>query len=259
MSAPPPQCKLPPGVPRGVWQYTQADHVAGQYDDYFAENWLFEFDQQVLAHHFTRPGLVVDFGCGTGRVLVRLARRGFQGLGVDLSMPMLRIVNEKARAEKLPIACLRANLVELDCLDDRSADYVTCLFSTLGMIRGHENRHRVLAHARRILRPEGRFVLHVHNFWYNLYDPAGRHWLLRHLPAVLTDPQLQRGDKFFDYRGIPRMYLHTFTQRELTRSLTQAGFKIDELIPLNASRQRRLRCGWFFGPLRANGWIAVCR
>jgi len=253
-----PQWRLPRGVTRGVWQYTQADHIAEGYDDYFALNRLFEFDEHVLASHFSRPGLVVDLGCGTGRALVGLARRGFRGLAVDLSPAMLQIVAEKAKSEDLPIHPLQANLVELDCLRSRSVDYGICLFSTLGMIRGRENRHRLLLHARRILKPGGLFVLHVHNLWYNLFNPAGRRWLLRHLPAVLLGRRLELGDKFFYYRAIPQMFLHTFTRRELVRALGRAGFRIRELIPLNTDRQQPLARPWFFGRVRANGWIVVC-
>jgi SAM-dependent methyltransferase len=250
--------QLPRGVSHGVWQYTQADHIAQQYDEYFALNRLFEFDEQILARHFGRPGLVVDLGCGTGRALVGLARRGFRGLAVDLSRPMLRIVTEKAESEKLPICVIQANLVELDCIRSRSLDYALCLFSTLGMVRGRANRDCLLAHVRRILKPGGLLVVHVHNLWYNLFDPAGRRWLVPHLGAVLFGRRLELGDKFFHYRGIPRMFLHTFTRGELTRALARAGFRAKELIPLNATRQRPLRSAWLFGRFRANGWIVVC-
>jgi SAM-dependent methyltransferase len=250
--------RLPRGVPQGVWQYVQADHIAEQYDQYFADNRLFQFDEQVVARHLTRPGLVVDLGCGTGRSLVPLARRGFRGLAVDLSQPMLRIVGQKAAAEGLPIHRVQANLVELDCIRSGVADYCTCLFSTLGMVQGHGNRRKVLDHVRRILKPGGLMVAHVHNFWYNVFDAPGRRWLLRHLLRWLLRRDAERGDKFFDYRRIPNMFLHTFTRRELVRSVRAAGFRIKELIPLSATRQRPLRRRWFFGGLRANGWIVVC-
>ncbi|NQU23964.1 MAG: class I SAM-dependent methyltransferase [Candidatus Nealsonbacteria bacterium] len=235
-----------------------AEHIAEQYDEYFAKNRLFEFDEQVLARHFTRPGLVVDLGCGTGRALVALARRGFRGLGVDLSPAMLRIVAEKARAENLPISVLRANLVQLDCLAGGSFDYAVSLFSTLGMIRGRGHRRQALGHVRRALKPGGLFVLHVHNFWFNLFDPVGRRWLLGHLLSVPFRRGEQRGDKFFHYRGIPEMFLHTFTLGELRGELAAAGFRIKELIPLAMGRQRPLSCPWLFGRFRANGWIMVC-
>ena len=254
-----PQWQLPRGVTRGTWEYLQTDHIADGYDDYFALNRLFEFDEQVLERYFYQPGLIIDLGAGTGRALVGLARRGFPGLAVDLSRPMLRIVAEKARLDHLPIQVLQANLVELDCIRSRSFDYAICLFSTLGMIHGRENRHRLLSHVGRILKPGGLFVLHVHNLWFNLYDSAGRRWLLKHLPAVLFDRRVELGDKYFHYRDVPRMFLHTFTRGELLRALGRAGLGVEELIPLDASRQRPLARGWFFGSFRANGWIAVCR
>ena len=117
----------------------------------------------------------------------------------------------------------------------------------------------MLAHAQRILKPGGLFVVHVHNFWFSLFSGAGRGWLIRHLLAALVNRELERGDKFFDYRGIPRMFLHTFSQREFLRALRSAAFRLAEWIPLDVTRQRRLKCPWFFGSLRANGWIAVCR
>jgi ubiquinone/menaquinone biosynthesis C-methylase UbiE len=242
-------------VSRGVWEYAQSERIAGQYDAFFSRNRLFDFDQEVLFEQFTVPGLVVDLGCGTGRTLVALARRGFRTLGVDLSQHMLRIVGQKASQEGLTVGRLQANLVELDCLRARSAEYCTCLFSTLGMIRGHKNRRRVLAHAFRILKPGGLFAVHVHNVWFGLFDAVSRRWLVR----SLFRRGVELGDKFFNYRGIPKMFLHTFTRRELVGALKAAGFRIKELIPLHVSRQRPLRHRWLFGGLRANGWIAICR
>lgn len=253
-----PHRRLPRGVTSGVWQYAQTEHVARTYDEYFTLNRLFQFDEQVLARHFTTPGLVVDLGCGTGRTLIALARRGFRTVGVDLSRHMLRITGEKAARQGLSIARLQANLVELDCLRDQSADYCTCLFSTLGMIRGRENRAGVLAHARRILKPGGLFAVHVHNLWFGLFDRVSRRWLAGQLVSRLLGRDAELGDKCFDYRGIPKMFLHSFTQRELVRALTAAGFHLRDLIPLDAGRIRRLRHPWLLGPFRANGWIAVC-
>jgi SAM-dependent methyltransferase len=253
-----PSWQLPPGVTRGMWEYAQAEHIARDYDSYFAHNRLFEFDEAVLARHFARPGVVVDLGAGTGRALVPLARRGFHGVAVDLSTEMLDVIGEKAAEEKLRIDRVLANMVELDCLADGMADYCMCLFSTLGMIRGGENRQRALGHVRRILKPGGRFVLHVHNFWYNLRDPGGPWWVLKSVVRALFSRDFEAGDKFFDYRQIPNMYLHVFRRRELLGALRRAGFRVVELIRLDPRRFRALRRPWFFGDLRANGWIVVC-
>ena len=253
-----PAWQLPAGVSRGAWDYVHAPHIADQYDDYFAGNTLFETDEAVLRRHFDPPGLVADLGCGTGRALLPLARAGHRGLAVDLSEHMLRIVREKAAEENLPIDCVRANLCQLDCLADGSVDYSMCLFSTLGMIRGRIYRQFALSHFRRILRPGGKFVLHVHNYWYNLRDPGGPAWLVKNLLTAPWSKELEVGDKWFPYRGLPSMFLHVFRWRELAADLRLAGLKIVERIALDTERRHALRYSWFCGPLRTNGWIVVC-
>ena len=259
-----PSWQLPPGVTRGLWEYAHTDVIADDYDDYFASNRLFDLDSQVLATRLRttdaeQPAVVADLGCGTGRALIPLARRGFRGLAVDLSERMLQIVRRKAEAEKLPIQCVRANLVELDALADHSVDYAISLFSTLGMIQGGPNRQRTLEHVRRVLKPSGLFVLHVHNFWYNLYDPGGPWWLVRNFlrAKMLGDEEV--GDKFFHYRGVHNMFLHAFRRGELTRALRRSDFAVQEWIPLATPRHRRLCRPWLLGRFRANGWIAICR
>ncbi len=69
------------------------------------------------------PGArVLDAGCGTGRVAIRLAALGFDVVGVDVDESMLDVAREQA-----PDATwLRGDLAHLpdDLLDDRSFDLV---------------------------------------------------------------------------------------------------------------------------------------
>ncbi|TWT73501.1 hypothetical protein Pla123a_38370 [Posidoniimonas polymericola] len=256
-----PEWKLPPGVPRGVWDYAQSVAVAQDYDDYHALNPLFEFEEAVLREEFSRPGTVADLGCGTGRALLPLVREGHRGLAIDLSQNMLDVVREKAELERLPVECLQANLTELDAVADQSVDYAMCLFSTLGMIRQRKMRRRALAHMRRVLRPGGRLVLHVHNFWFNLWDPGGPWWVARSLAAAAS-PRARGGDwdlgdKYFPYRGVPNFYLHVFRERELRADLRTAELAVRRWIPLEVRRRHALPHPWFARALRANGWIVV--
>ena len=221
-----------------------------------------------------RPGgVIADLGCGTARALVPLVRAGWRGLAIDLSEPMLDVVREKAELDRLAIDCLRANLVQLtpDLVPDESVDHALCLFSTLGMIRGRANRLAALRHMRRILRPGGRLVLHVHNLWWNLYDPGGPRWLTRSLlrstlrraaprqgaEGATNDWEL--GDKVFPYRGVPNFFLHVFRAGELRRDLREANLPIVRWIPLEIRRRHALPQPWLLPSLRCNGWIVVCQ
>lgn len=259
-----PGWQLPAGVSRGTWDYVHSEIVATDYDAYFVGNSLFEFDLQILRKEFRkRPGdtptIVADLGCGTGRALLPLVQDGFCGVAIDLSEQMLREVQRKASVEQLPVISVKANLVELDGLATQSIDHAMCLFSTLGMIRTEAARVAMLAHVRRILASDGTFVLHVHNFWFNLYDPGGVAWVANSIGRGLLDGEWERGDKFFSYRSVPQMFLHVFTRGELKRILRKAGFTQLQFIPLPLKRNQPLRFPNFFQSLRANGWIVVCR
>ena len=264
-----PQWQLPAGVSRGTWDYVHSDLVADDYDNYFEGNSLFEFDQRILLETFQKRAdraetIVMDLGCGTGRALMPFLEAGFHGIAVDLSERMLEIVRDKANhlsvsPEQVQLQCIRANLVELDCLADHSIDYAMCMFSTLGMIRGEPARIAMLKHVRRILREDGVFIFHIHNFWYNLYDPGGPKWLLKNIWQSWFDRDLERGDKYFPYRGVNQMFLHVFSRGELKRILRKAGFRQLRFIALAVKRNQPLRLPGCLQSLRANGWIVVCR
>src|SRR5579884_3455234 len=171
MSADVPDWQLPPGVNRGLWDYLHAPRIAREYDASLTDSPLLQVDQRFAERHFDRPGKLIDLGCGTGRLLVPFAQRGYWVLGVDLAEEMLRVAAIKAEAAGVTIHLLKANLTELGCLSDGAFDYAACLFSTLGMISGAANRRRTLHEVFRLLRPGGTFVLHVHNLWFNIWTP----------------------------------------------------------------------------------------
>ena len=256
------QWQLPPGVVPGTWEYLVSREIAEDYDEYFAVHPMFDFDETVLQRWFTTPGTLVDFGCGTGRALMPFARRNFRCVALDLSLPMLRVVGEKARLDQLHIDRVCANLADLGCLDNAWADYACCLFSTLGMIDGEENRLAALKGIRRTLKPGGIFVLHVHNAWHHLRYREGRRRFLRDLPNRLPGRVSTFGDRTYAYRGLPRMFLHAFSKRELTRLIEASDFEIEETILLGLPKQDRqetLSHPWLLPRLRTYGWIMVCR
>src|SRR5438105_8804157 len=91
-----PDWQLPVEVTRGLWDYLHDPSTARHYDERLANSVLVTADQQFAARHFAEPGRLLDLGCGTGRLLIPFAQRGFWVLGVDLSEEMLRVTGEKA-------------------------------------------------------------------------------------------------------------------------------------------------------------------
>jgi SAM-dependent methyltransferase len=252
----PPHWRLPEGVSAALWEYAHTPRLAEEEDAYFAGHPLFRADTEALDARFVEPGPLVDLGCGTGRHALRFARRGFPVVAIDLSHSMLQAVRAGAEGEwgSLPLLPLEANLCRLDALPDATFSYALSMFSTLGMIQGAGARHRALAEAFRILRPGGRLALHAHNHWLNLRNPQGRFWLLgQALKALLRRPGF--GDRRMTYRGIPRMEVHLYTWRELAGALHSAGFRIDEVLAVDAVHAQPIAAPRLGHALRAGGWI----
>jgi SAM-dependent methyltransferase len=252
--------QLPPGVEPGTWEYANRPAIADDYDEYFQGHRLFQFDDSRLAHWLPQlesgtQQVVADLGCGTGRALVPLVERGYRGLAIDLSPWMLEQVRRKSDAQSMLPLC--ANLVQLDGLRDDCVDHAMCLFSTLGMIKGRENRQQFLRHVSRILRPGGRFFLHVHNLWCNLFFPGGTRWLVGTALKSLRSKELELGDKYYPYRGLNNMFLHVFRRSEMVSALNRAGFRVLDVAPLSGDLGASLSHRWWFPRLRASGWWMV--
>lgn len=260
MSVPSPaDWQLPPGVSRPLWDYLHSPEVARGYDAGLLGNPLVAVDVGFVAGYCPPRGRLLDLGCGTGRLLVPMAERGNQVVGVDLSVGMLAAAAAKAEAAGVPVRLLRANLAELDALRDGTFDCAACLFSTLGMVSGQEARRRVMAHAFRLLRPGGRLVLHVHNRWFNARDAAGRRWLVRDLVrSILGRPDA--GDRAMPaHQGVAGLALHHFTRREAVGLLRGAGFRVAEVKPVGLAAGGRLPAAWCLGRLRAYGFLLAAR
>ncbi len=200
--------------------------------------------------------VVLDLGCGTGRAAIPLAERGYHVIAIDLSQRMLRVMMDKVTPMNLSgiVHPIRANLVELDCIAERTADHAVCLFSTLGMIQGRENRRTMLRHVGRIVAHNGTFMLHVHNRWAAVAERGG----LRSL-AVSRWKSLRKGDDDFgdsryQYRGVEEMFMHRFSRRELIQDLRACGWEIDRLWRLAIDGSIATTA---FGV--AGGFIVTCR
>jgi SAM-dependent methyltransferase len=259
MQPPPPDWQLPDGVNRGLWDYLHDPGIARGYDAGLASSSLFRVDLAFVDEHCPAAGRLLDLGCGTGRLLVHRARRGDEVLGVDLSAAMLAVARERAEQEGVPVALARANLTDLAALPDGHFDCAACLFSTLGMVVGADARRRAVAEAFRVLVPGGRFVLHIHNRWFNFWDPAGRRWLARDtLRALFT--ATPGGDRLMPpHQGVAGLTLHLFTRGEVVRLLRGAGFRILEARPISLRPDGRLNCPAWLGWLRAYGYLIAAQ
>ena len=214
-------------------------------------------DQLFAERYFEHPGRLIDLGCGTGRFSVPFAQRGFCVVAVDLSEEMLKQTLARANRGETTVHCIKANLVELESIRNEGFDYAACLFSTLGMIQGVANRQRVVDHAYRLLRPRGRFVLHVHNRWFNVWHSQGRRWLVKNLFQDIFGTNEAGTILMPVHQGIAGLSLHLFTRREVRRIVQRAGFHIHEVRPVSLREDGRLPYPCWLRGLRSHGYLVA--
>jgi SAM-dependent methyltransferase len=80
-------------------------------------------DAMMFLHELSEPGSVLDVGCGSGGLAIRLARAGHRVAGVDVSDVALDIAREAARSAGVTIEWRRAFAERLP-FPDQSFDYV---------------------------------------------------------------------------------------------------------------------------------------
>ncbi len=148
-----------------------------------------------------RPGeMALDLSCGTGNYALALVQRGLRVVGVDLSEPMLRIAQAKARTAGARLAFVRA--------DGGALPLRTGTFDLVTVILGLEfaaDPGKTLGEIHRTLKPEGRLVVAILN--------RSGLWILWRRIKRLFVPSVWRQARFLGVEELRRlMESHGFGQ-----------------------------------------------
>jgi SAM-dependent methyltransferase len=139
--------------------------IAQTYDVRVGERW----DNRDLAFYLglaqDAAGPVLELACGTGRVLLPLARAGHQVTGLDLSPHMLAEARRKLAAEPSEVRA-RVSLIDgTMCRFDLPRRFALILipFRAFQALLTREEQRGCLECCRDHLQPEGRLVIDVFN------------------------------------------------------------------------------------------------
>ncbi len=168
-------------------------------------------EQAFEAAHVTSGMKVLDVGCGRGEILRRCAELGADAYGIDYSAVAVRMASELAGGDDAtPVAMADAKVLPFAVA---SFDRVL-MFDLVEHLHSWELQ-QALAEARRVLRPDGRLIIHTApNAWYDRYA----------YPAVrLVRTLLGEGDKYpKDPRAITPVNLDVHVNEQSALSLRNA-------------------------------------
>jgi SAM-dependent methyltransferase len=117
-----------------------------------------EREVSFLAEQLPPAAHVLDLACGTGRIAVPLAARGFTVAGLDISQRALAVAREHGPGLDLRQGDMR----ELPW-PDATFDAVVNLWTAFGYYETRDGDERALAEIARVLRPGGLFVIDTVN------------------------------------------------------------------------------------------------
>ena len=116
----------------------------------------FEHKLEITKSRMTPRDVILDVGCGTGSLALRLAPHAAHIHGLDLSSEMVRIARERASDQHAENVTFHVGPLDesFAALQDGSLDGI-CAFSLLHLI---EDRAAALERIYRLLKPGGFFV-----------------------------------------------------------------------------------------------------
>lgn len=133
------------------------DRIARFYDVDMARNMAFDDVGFYARQCAGRAGPVLELGCGSGRILLRLLEAGLDAYGADASGGMLAELRRKAKAASLPVRAARMDVRRLAWRPGFAT--ILCPYSLITYMVEAQDAPRMLAEVRRLLGPDGIFVV----------------------------------------------------------------------------------------------------
>lgn len=119
------------------------------------DDWT-EFIVNQLYTNNIHKGLVLDLGCGTGSMTRRLADKGFDMIGIDISEDMLAIAREKSIGREDGILYICQDMRNFELYGTVAA--IICLCDTMNYMLEEEDLLQVFTLANNYLDSQGLFI-----------------------------------------------------------------------------------------------------
>lgn len=141
------------------------DLLAPFYDKYNGDinycDWADFIEKVIEKHSAVKPELVLDLGCGTGRMTVELAKRGYDMTGIDYSPEMLDRARMRAESDGIGdgILWLCQDMSEFELYG--TVDAAVCCLDCINHLTDTKSLYKCFDLVHNYLVPEGLFIFDV--------------------------------------------------------------------------------------------------
>jgi len=179
---------------------------------------------------------ILDLCCGQGRHSVLFAGHGFQVTGLDLNPAYLDVAQQSARAAKVTLKTVAADMRQVPFRDQ--FDAVVNMYTSFGYLESEAEDLKVLESAAKALRAEGRLMLDMLNREWAVANYIQNDWHLggdgtlyverrelalatsrMHVSFTIIEPHGGRRDSVGHH-------IRLYTLTETTGLLQQAGLNV---------------------------------
>lgn len=140
-----------------LYDYPQYYDLAFREDNILESNFLEDVWRGFSARPVRR---VLEPGCGSGRLVVELASRGYDVTAFDLSQPSLQYLRRRLARRGLSATVFRGDMTDFQV--ERPADAAHCLINTFRHLTTDLQAYNHLTCVARALRPGGLYALGFH-------------------------------------------------------------------------------------------------
>lgn len=138
-----------------IYDELMQDAPYAQWNDYLVT---------IISRHGNGGKKLLDLGCGTGELSLRMARNQFEVTGIDLSEEMLSVAQNKALENKKDILFLQQDMRSMSGFQDPFDVIIICCDS-LNYLKSEEDVRDTFQAAYQQLKENGLLIFDVHSLY----------------------------------------------------------------------------------------------
>lgn len=137
------------------------NNFAYVYDDLMDVDYIrwVDFLEKIYEKYKVNPSLVLELACGTGNISIELAKRGYEIIGIDISLDMLSVAKEKALQQEQEILFLYQDMTNFELYG--TVDSIICCMDAVNYVVNPKALKRMFRLVQNYLNSDGLFIFDI--------------------------------------------------------------------------------------------------